>query len=197
MNMQQSASAREVPELTDPAMAAGSDPTGAPPSGGTTPASAGRDLIVGLVAVVLGLAYLLAIGSQVSAETDGLDGVSGQTLPHLIGGVLTFLGAALTVQALLRRRAEKASGQATMQAGEDWSRWRRAAMMVGLVACYWLGVTYIGYVVATAAALLAAMLFSGARNWKPMLILVLVVPPLMYWVFHELMYIPLPEALLF
>lgn len=191
MDMQQSASTQKVSGLTDPASAAGAE------SAGANRASAGRDLIVGLVAVVLGLAYLLAIGWQVSAETDGLDGVSGQTLPHLIGGLLTLLGLALTVQSVLRRRAAQATGQASAQGGEDWSRWRRAALMVGLVACYWLGVTYIGYVVSTAAALLAAMLFSGARNWKTMLILVLVVPPLMYWVFHELMYIPLPEALLF
>lgn len=155
--------------------------------------NAPSDLAVGLIALLLGLAYLGAIPSQVSPETDGAAGVSGRTLPYLIGGILALLGAALTAKSLWRRTA------AFKRSRDPGSRERalRATQMVGIVAGYWLGVTTVGYVIASAVALLVAMRFSGARTWWTLLLVASIVPPLMYWFFHVVMQIPLPEAPLF
>lgn len=152
-----------------------------------------RDFWIGVVTIVATLAYLGLIPFQVHPDTDGYDNISGRTLPYLVGGALLVLGAALAVTSHRKARRVLADGAT----GFSRDAARRVLVYVALITLYALGIAWIGYVVSTAAALAFAMWFSGARNRVAMVVVTLVTPPLLYWFFHVLMQIPLPEALLF
>ncbi len=152
-----------------------------------------RDLWIGVGTFAAGLLYLLFIGSQVSPESDGPAGVSGRTLPYIVGALLLLLGGALTVTAWLRSRTSDRAGTVILSR----SALLRVLIYIGAITLYAVGISTLGYVVSTAPALLFAMWFSGARNRTAMLLVTLIVPPLLYLGFHVLMKIPLPEALFF
>ena len=152
-----------------------------------------RDGWIGVATVVVGIVYLLFIRSQVSAETDGEAGVSGRTLPYFVGVLLLLLGTLLAAASYLRARTARRDGSLIITR----AALGRVAIYIGAIVLYALGINYVGYIVSTAAALLFAMIFSGARNRLTLLLLTLIVPPLMYWLFHVLMQIPLPETPLF
>lgn len=152
-----------------------------------------RDAWIGVATAVAGAVYLLLIAGQVSAETDGEQGVSGRTLPHVVGWLIVALGALLAAASGWRARSARRSGSVLITG----AALRRVVIYIGVIALYAWGIATIGYVVSTAAALLFAMLFSGARNRLALLLMTALTPLLMYGLFHRLMQIPLPEALLF
>ncbi len=152
-----------------------------------------RDVWIGVCTFVCGLLYLLFISSQVSPESDGPAGVSGRTLPYIVGATLLGLGALLAGASWQRMRTASRAGSVL----PTRAALLRVSIYAGAIALYALGISTLGYVVSTAPALLFAMLFSGARKRITLLLVTLIVPPLMYLGFHVLMKIPLPEAMFF
>lgn len=116
-----------------------------------------KNALVGVLALVIGLAYALCIPYEVSDYSEGHN-VSGRTLPAILAGLLMLAGAGLAVQSWARRR--KAPAPETAPA--DGAARRRMAAYVCLVAGYALGLTYIGFLTSTALALWLAMRLSGA-----------------------------------
>jgi hypothetical protein len=152
-----------------------------------------RDVWIGLVTVACGLAYLYATPLQVSPDADGEAGVSGRTLPYLAGALMILLGVALSLTSWARARVTPRDGSApAVLAGLG-----RVLVYVGLIAGYALGIAIVGYVVSTACALLAAMVFSGARGWLTLALVTAITPAVLFGVFHLVMKIPLPQAWLF
>lgn len=151
-----------------------------------------RDVWIGAVTAVIALVYLWLIPSQVAGDTDGYDGISGRTLPYFIGVVLLALGVLLALSSA--RKARKA--QAGAAAIVSWPTAQRVLIYTLAIALYTVGIATIGYVVATLVVLPFAMYFSGARRWRTLVLTTLIVPPALYWFFHVIMQIPMPEALL-
>src|SRR5690606_17750291 len=120
-------------------------------------------------------------------------GVSGRTLPYLAGVLMLLLGGALSLTAWAR------AGRAAREAPEPVAStgWGRVLIYTGLVALYAVSIASLGYVVSTAWALLAAMIFSGARGWLKLALVAAITPGILYGVFHVVMKIPLPDAWLF
>ncbi len=121
-----------------------------------------KNLLVGVLALLLGLAYALCIPHQVSDYSEGHN-VSGRTLPAILAGLLMLAGAGLAVQSWLARRGSLSSGNRD-GAATPLSRaaMLRMAAYVCLVAGYALGLTYAGFITSTAAAIWLAMRLSGA-----------------------------------
>ena len=121
-----------------------------------------KNLLVGVLALLMGLAYAFCIPHQVSDYSEGHD-VSGRTRPAILAGLLMLAGAGLTIQSWLARRGGPSSGNGE-ETATPLSRaalWRMAAY-VCLVAGYTLGLTYVGFIASTAVAIWLAMRLSGA-----------------------------------
>lgn len=149
-----------------------------------------RDVWIGAATIVFAIAYLGAIRYQVVPDSDGYDNISGRTLPYLIGATILMLGLLLSASSW--RAASKAQPGGTVIVTRD--RVLRAVAYAGAITLYAVGIEHIGYIITTAAALLFAMIFSGVRKPVPLALATLVVPPALYWFFHVVMQIPLPEA---
>lgn len=115
-----------------------------------------KNLLVGLLAFLIGVLYALCIFGQVSDYSEGHN-VSGRTLPAILSGVIMLAGLSLAVLSRRARRNDAPEDDAMPPAAR-----RRVAAYVGLVAAYALGLTYVGFIVSTAAALWLAMRLSGA-----------------------------------
>ncbi|MEA5160239.1 tripartite tricarboxylate transporter TctB family protein [Cereibacter johrii] len=156
-----------------------------------------RNLIGGLVAMALGLAYLaVALQIQVSmlADTFGPRG-----MPLIYGGLMTGLGALLTLEALLTSYRLDPEARARLHDKE----WRgmgvqilRAAGMFAIAAAYVLLVSWLGYPISLALLILAVALYMGARP-GPRLLLIGVAGALAMWaIFVGLLGVRMPEGFL-
>lgn len=152
-----------------------------------------RDVWIGVVILLCGLAYFYTIPFQVSGEVDGEAGVSGRTLPYLAAALMVLLGTALALTSWTRaRRSQRDASRTAAVEGLG-----RALFYVSLIAAYALSIAFVGYVVSTAWALLAAMLFSGARGRLKLTLVTAITPAVLFGMFHLVMKIPLPDAWLF
>lgn len=118
-----------------------------------------KNALVGVLALVIGLAYALCIPYEVSDYSEGHN-VSGRTLPAILAGLLMLAGAGLAVQSWARRHTVPAAEKPSAPA--DGAARRRMAAYVCLVAGYALGLTYVGFITSTTLALWLAMRLSGA-----------------------------------
>lgn len=152
-----------------------------------------RDVWTGVVTVLFGLAYFYAVPFQVSGEVDGEAGLSGRTLPYLAAALMVLLGAALG----LASSAQAARSQRDTSETSAFAGVGRVLIYVALIATYALSIAFVGYVVSTAWALLAAMLFSGAGGRLKLALVTMITPAVLFGMFHLVMKIPLPDAWLF
>ena len=153
-----------------------------------------RDGLFGVCVVVLAAAYLLMTPVQVSSVTDGFENLTGRTFPYIIGTATLLLGLMLAVRSFSALKRVPKSPDA---AGETpGSGARKVAYYTVAIMLYTVCMGTIGYVVSTAGMLAYAMWATGARDKRIIAAAVVVVPPLIYWVFHYVMQIPFPDALL-
>ena len=113
-----------------------------------------------------------------------------------LGGFLLLSGAALTFTSLgkLRQTGDKARRSNPDNSG---NRYMRVAILTGVAVLYTLGLTYIGYIVSTILALAGAMVFSGERRSRLVVVISVITSVTLYYFFHKLMQVPLPHTLLF
>lgn len=119
-----------------------------------------KNLAVGLLALAVGLAYALCIPYEVSDYSEGHN-VSGRTLPAILAVLLMLAGAGLSVRSWLARKRNLPAAGAETPPMSPAAR-RRVAAYACLVAGYTLGLTYVGFIVSTAAAMWLSMRLSGA-----------------------------------
>jgi putative tricarboxylic transport membrane protein len=152
-----------------------------------------KDLIGGLVLLVIAGLYHLAIGSI--AESTLSDEVGATGLPRILALILALLAVALIGRALLARRRAVAADNS-----DDTERQPAAPVRaVGLLlfgAGYIVLLPIVGYVIGVALLIAGVALYEGARRtWK--------VPAiaaggaLLYWmIFVKLLGVPQPTGLL-
>lgn len=161
-----------------------------------------RDLVGGIAAVAIGVAYLaLALQIRASALDDTV-GPAG--LPKTLAVIMIGLGLILCVKALLAGRGTRGAGldptvtpPETTAADEEVGQSGlggvvRAAGMLGIGIAYLLIVRTVGYVPAIAALIIAAALYGGtALSWR--VFAIGVAGALLYWmVFVAVLGIRLP-----
>lgn len=151
-----------------------------------------RDFVISAVLFVIGAAYLVLSQTQIDETTDGFKHISGRTFPYIIGGTICLLNV-FGMLVNWRGMRQASHGEATPF---DSRRLKRAAIYAVSIAVYGLMIAYVGYLVSTFIALAYCMRFSGAPVNKSFIAVAIIAPPLMYYLFHILMQIPLPDALL-
>lgn len=151
-----------------------------------------RDMYIGIAFVLIGLCYILITPYQVSDESDGFENITGRSFPYLIGGVLSLLGGCLAARSM--KRVSHAHDGTPIRIDPD--KLRRVVTYSLAMIAYALLFTFIGYISSTLIALVFAMWFSGAKFNIAFICVAIIFPPLLYYLFHILMQIPLPDALL-
>jgi putative tricarboxylic transport membrane protein len=116
----------------------------------------------------------------------------GAVFPRTISFAMVVFAAAYIAMALLRPTApaEQPSG----------SPWRRGAVMAVLVAWAFL-LGRIGFLATSVAAYTALLVIANYDRWTPrMAVIYAAVGALvlggLYWIFHEVLQVPLPQGLL-
>ncbi|MGP1678792.1 MAG: tripartite tricarboxylate transporter TctB family protein [Burkholderiales bacterium] len=116
----------------------------------------------------------------------------GTVFPRTMAVAMIVFAAAYIAMALLRPTAP-----AAMPVG---SPWRRGAVMVVLIAWSFL-LGHVGFLTTSVVAYTALLIIANYDRWTPrMAVIYAVVGTLvlggLYWVFHQVLQVPLPQGLL-
>lgn len=152
-----------------------------------------RDLVGGLVAIVLGSLYLVfSIRQRVSALADSI-GPAG--MPKVLGFLMVALGIVLCIQAIYQYRKSALSSPA------EWDgiggQILRAFGLVCIAIAYIYLIAILGYVPSIALLLAAVAIYLGATiSWR--LAVIALCGSLALWaIFVLLLDVPMPAGILF
>lgn len=153
-----------------------------------------RDLWVGLTAMAVAVFFLAATPSQVSPRSDAY-GISGQTLPMLVAGILIVMGVVVFFKNLFYMRHVAAQEETPPCKAERRHRFRRVVIYTGAIAVYIVGFSCVDYILSSTLMVAFGMWFSGFRNRAAFACIACFVPVLIWYVFTVVMEIPIPESI--
>ena len=162
---------------------------------------AGRDVWIGLVTIVLAAGYLEQV-SKIRVGSNNAADVGPRAYPTLLGVVLLITGIALVLTSLLAKRATSNATTDTRAPSRQLSgRYVQAAALAGVTIAYLVVLEPLGFVIATAPYIAAAMIVvDGRQHYRGVRLLIPVVTGvLMSLVLHALfdagLEVPLPPGL--
>lgn len=165
-------------------------------SGGETPPSrfiALAELIVAglmaLISFVLAISMTSLIGSGGIETAEDYLHMTPDDFPRLTFAVLTIVCLRYAYGAY---RELAGSPRGDIQA--DLTRLKRAGFIVAVAACYAAGISWLGFILATALVTLVTSYFLGLRNPLHFLPGVILAPVLIRFVFERLLLISLPRS---
>ncbi len=115
--------------------------------------------------------------------------------PRIICSGLAVLGVAMLVRSAIRQRNGSASGEASAVPAEDSNMWRGGVVIV-LGFVLYATLESLGFVLATAIALVVLMLFAGERRPQIVIPVAAGVPFALYFFFTKAASIPIPSGVL-
>lgn len=149
-----------------------------------------RDITSGSVLLVASIALYLLIPGQI--ETLDGDTLTPASMPMAITAFIAVLSAILVLSGV-RQRSQETSVNSLIPDGGGIYLSLSVVVMIGYVAV----IPWAGYISATAVALLALALLFGNRNWKHILIMIVIAPPAILLFFRYTMLVLLPQGMLF
>jgi len=149
------------------------------------------DCALGLVAVLIGAVFWALIPIEVGYQRSAF-GITGRFFPTLAAILVIACGSLLAVRAYLSPPPPPDE----RPAGLERPALRRLLPYATIVIAYVLLIDVLGYLVSTVAALGVLLYQTGTRSWPVLALVAVVVPLLLYYLFHEVMLVPLPEGLL-
>lgn len=167
--------------------------------GTPTQAATRRDLVVGAVLVLVGLAVIgLALRVEPGVETDPL---GSRAFPLALGAGITLCGFLLGASAVLGDRwttsvsvfVEAADDDASE--GELLSPWRLVGA-IGVTAAYLFAFERLGYLLATPAYVVAILLLQTGSRARALLTAPVFVTVALYAAFRFGLLIPVPDGVL-
>ncbi|MEM7045366.1 MAG: tripartite tricarboxylate transporter TctB family protein [Pseudomonadota bacterium] len=155
-----------------------------------------RDTWIGLVMMLVAAVYWLEADKIKISPLDGPVGASGlpKSLAYALGALSLILIGRSLVSALMtpKSASEKAADEPSL--ADTMRPHLRAVGMLGIGAAYLLLVSWLGYIVAIAALLLAVSLYIGAA-WTFRTLLIAVGGGILYYLlFVQFLGIPLPPG---
>ena len=105
------------------------------------------------------------------------------------------MGLAMLVRSAIQRRNGDTSGEASAVPGEDSDMWR-AGVVIVLGFVLYAVLESLGFVLATAIALVVLMLFAGERRPQIVVPVAVGVPLALYFFFTKAASIPIPSGVL-
>ncbi len=149
-----------------------------------------RDRATGLMAIVLGI-VVAVMTSQLPRSMMAGD-IGPKVFPYITAGIMIICGIGL----LLGKEAD--TGR---QLQLSKTQWQRLGMIFAVVFVYIVSMDFVGFIVPTVLALfiLSTMFAKGRVEvalWKRILFAV-AVTLILYYLFNELLVMPLPRGKLF
>jgi len=150
-----------------------------------------KDMIAGLIGVVLGGGYfLMALGLPMSAVQDE---VGPRLFPFIVGGVALLSGIVLVLREIRRPQAEKQPF--SFGFGAERRVYVKIFITVGGGILYGLALDPVGYVLSTFGFMLLLTFLVSSRVVQNLLISI-VFPLVTYVVFSNLLSLSLPRGIL-
>ncbi|MBF0280529.1 MAG: tripartite tricarboxylate transporter TctB family protein [SAR324 cluster bacterium] len=149
-----------------------------------------RDILSGSVLLIASLSLYLLIPGQV--ETLEGETLTPASMPMAIAAFIAVLSAILIFLGIRQRRLDLQEKPLIPEGGGIYLGATIVVMLVYVALISWAG-----YIAATALVLLALALLFGNRNWKHILLMMLIAPPLIMLFFRYTMLVLLPQGIFF
>lgn len=153
-----------------------------------------QDIITGFFIAGVGILYFLLTIFHVEGIKDAF-GMSSRTLPYIVSGALICLGFILSIRNI-RVYPSATNDDADQSTGDTKKKYLRIFKYLIAINIYFVGILYISYLLSTALMLAYSMYFCEFKNKIAFLIVTLVTPVCIYYIFARIMMIPLPDTLL-
>lgn len=153
------------------------------------------DLVFAIVAIPLALWLFITAPQQAPGLYD--DGIQPWLFPRIVLLITIALCILLAVSSLKRhaREAETLNAEA-VEGQQKRDSLLNAIVPPGLILLYVIGTVWIGYIYATAIVAILYMLYLGAST-RTALVVTIGLVAILYFVFGDLLNIPLPLGRLF
>ncbi len=152
------------------------------------------DIIAGALLCVFGVVIYFVAPLTVGEYHEV--GLTPWSFPSALAAAIAVLSALLCFNGWRNRNRDNSHGEADEE-GNSGSSTPHIIAAIAVMALYIVGMPLFGYLLATAATLLALSIIYGNRRWLGLFIVAAVSPPLLFFFFQEVMIILLPEASLF
>lgn len=153
-----------------------------------------QEIITGFFIAGVGGLYLLLTCFHVEGIKDAF-GMSSRTLPYIVSSALICLGLILSIRNM-RIYSSATADDTSKDAGETKKKYLRIFKYLIAINIYFVGILYISYILSTALMLAYSMYFCEFKNKIAFLIVTLITPVCIYYIFARIMMIPLPDTLL-
>ena len=152
-----------------------------------------RDFWFGVATIAFSIFMFFSIKFFISDSS--FTGISGRVFPYVIDAFLLILGIALCWDSR-SRLSDCENGECLDTGALTGKQILDIVTWFGMVALYILGISYIGFMVSTFAILAASLWFLGLRKPIPFIAMVSIWPPLLWYLFHKIVEVQFPDALL-
>ncbi|MEN6486026.1 MAG: tripartite tricarboxylate transporter TctB family protein [Syntrophobacteraceae bacterium] len=153
-----------------------------------------QEIITGIFIVGVGGLYLLLTLFHVEGIKDAF-GMSSRTLPYIVSSVLICLGLILSIRNI-RVYSSAIDDDSDKETSNTKKKYIRIFKFFVAINIYFVGILYISYLLSTALMLAYSMYFCEFKNKIAFLIITLITPVCIYYIFARIMMIPLPDTLL-
>ncbi|MYI68648.1 MAG: tripartite tricarboxylate transporter TctB family protein [Boseongicola sp. SB0673_bin_14] len=151
-----------------------------------------RDVIAGALILAIGLAFvfiLIPIGVDEPRRVK-YAALSPTYYPRIVAMILVVIGAAVVARAVSRPTASELDGEAHPKAA------RRLLGISAILAAFAILLTPLGFVVASALALFAAIWLAGEQRIHVNAAISVILPVLLYFFFLKVARSPIPLGVL-
>ena len=147
-------------------------------------------LFIAIAAIILWFAIPYGVKEPKKIKYAAL---SPSYYPRIVGYILLLFGAFITGSQLLKNRSSKEDSE-----GEAW-RQNRHLVLVGVALTlfvYYLCLEPLGFVLASAVALLVLLLLAGEKKPLALILIPLILPLSLHLFFTHVANIPIPAGIL-
>ena len=149
--------------------------------------------VIGLILFVFFLLYFFFIPWQISDKgvpPNSPPPVYPQFFPKILAIFGSLLSLSLFVKSILASKVSDEDIEIPTMGNIFRIIW-----IITIICIYLLTFNLLGYLVSTSLSLILFMTFFGLRDYKYFVIITLIVPPVIYYLFKKLLYVPFPVGL--
>ena len=151
--------------------------------------------MIGLSMLLLFILYFFLAPSQISDK--GVPPNSPLPIyPQFFPKLLAIFGCLLSLSLFLMSISRsKISSDEDIEIPTK-SNMFRILLLVVVISIYIFTFDLLGYLISTAVSLILFMVFFGLREFKYIVLTIVTVPPIIYYLFKKVLYVPFPAGLL-
>ncbi|HEA3273496.1 TPA: tripartite tricarboxylate transporter TctB family protein [Pasteurella multocida] len=144
-----------------------------------------QDLVGAAVFLILSITLWLLVPLQIVIDED--DGITAQTFPRLIIGLMALCSCILLVKEIIKIIRKQPSKMVTLTLSEELN----ASIVILLLVLYWFMLYWLPFMVSSIIFAFLMLLFFRCRNWQYYAIVATVITTVSF-IFEYLLNISLP-----